>query len=741
MHTLIDELIDNWRVARHTGRTVTPEVLCRDCPELLEELRRRIAQIESRYIRVDPGHATECAEAPNTVVDEIHDTVDDGPEIEVRSVYQRLRPLPIGNLGTLLQAFDPGRQRDVLIKTVRSMSDGGGGTASDRTRVARERLRHEAGVSSRLEHPGIVPVYALGTTSAGDPFFVMRYIQGQTLDEAALVYHEKKVTLTRMERRLCFRDLMSRFVAVCKTTGYAHNRGVVHLDIKPKNIMLGKFGETVLIDWGLARTFGGSSGGETEFRRPEDPEGVMEVPYAGTPGFMSPEQASGDLRLGPASDIYSLGATLFYLLTSETAVGSQSMHREIVREKIRLGDIRKPRTIDATIPPTLDAICTKAMALNPGHRYKSAVELADDVERWLADLPTSARHESMSERLSRLTRRHATGVKTAIAALAVLLVVSCLFMIGIVKAANDATAARDLAIQRQGSLIQTVAESQAQSLAADFASCWRVLELGAESEALQKELVRINSLPVPSNEEYDAAQKWLERFASRNTGMDIRVESWLVNDKEGIQVARVRFEPTVGDSYRHRTYFHGGDSDLTKEVVARDKPHPIQQPHVSSVFASSVDGTLRICFSVPIWDRRIDETGRRVAGVLAMTVKVGDFRRQPSEESGVQLVVADLRNYSLEESQPSASGLVLNHPALPGELRVGGAVRLLPETIEEIAGVDPHDRKADLLDAYVDPKGDSGRPIVAAACPIVIEYNGNLLPTGLVAIAQDVEVR
>ena len=259
----------------------------------------------------------------------------------------------------------------------------------------------------------------------------MRFIRGDSLKEAIERFHADAALRRDPGRRsLELRKLLRRFVDVCNAIEYAHSRGVLHRDIKPGNVMVGKYGETLVVDWGLAKPLGKSEasddGGERTLM-PSSASGSAETlpgSALGTPAYMSPEQAAGDLdRLGPRSDVYSLGATLYCLLTGkppfEGDVG------EVLR-KVGRGEFPRPRQLDPGIDPALEAVCLKAMATRPEDRYPSCRALADDVERWAADEPVSVYRAPAQVRLARWARKHRTGVaigagllQTAVVVLAV----------------------------------------------------------------------------------------------------------------------------------------------------------------------------------------------------------------------------------------------------------------------------------------------------------------------------------
>jgi serine/threonine protein kinase len=332
-------------------------------------------------------------------------TIDDVKQAGLR--YRILRPHAKGGLGEVYVAEDQELHREVALKELQP-------THADNPQ-SRGRFLLEAEITGGLEHPGIVPVYGLGQYDDGRPFYAMRFIKGDNLKEAIRRFHEAdKPGRDPGERSLALRQLLRRFIDVCNAVAYAHSRGVLHRDLKPGNIMLAKYGETLIIDWGLAKPVGRdragsvSDGPDERTLRPTSGSGIAATQMGsaiGTPGYMSPEQALGNLdRLGPASDVYSLGATLYALLTGQAPF----REREVadVLEKVRNGDFPWPRQIKPAVPPALEAVCLKAMALKSEDRYGTPLELAADIEHWLADEPVSAYREPWSVRSGRWLRRH-----------------------------------------------------------------------------------------------------------------------------------------------------------------------------------------------------------------------------------------------------------------------------------------------------------------------------------------------
>ncbi len=355
------------------------------------------------------------------------------------SRFRILRLHARGGLGEVFVANDEELNREVALKEIQPQH-------AFRLEF-RSRFLMEAEITGGLEHPGIVPVYGLGSYSDGRPFYAMRFIRGNSLEDGIRRFHEKDKTKREpQERSLALRELLGRFVDVCQAVAYAHSRGVLHRDLKPGNVMLGKYGETLVVDWGLAKATGqrgeaartpelpGSSPGvstaspDTLFAaarppsdlfaeqpitpRSETGESATQMGEAvGTPAYMSPEQAAGRLdRLGPASDVYSLGATLYHLLAGRPPFEQRDLGALL--EHVKLGEFPRPGKVDRQVPPALEAICLRAMALDPTERYTGAQGLAKEIERWLADEPVNAYREPWPRRLARWRRRHRTLVTT-----------------------------------------------------------------------------------------------------------------------------------------------------------------------------------------------------------------------------------------------------------------------------------------------------------------------------------------
>ena len=333
-----------------------------------------------------------------------------------------------GGLGAVYMATDSELNREVALKEIQDHH-------ADNP-VSRGRFLLEAEITGALEHPGIVPVYGLGTYADGRPFYAMRFIKGESLRDVIRRYHDPEAGPRDLgARSLELRGLLRRFLDVCNAVAYAHSKGVLHRDLKPANIMLGRYGETLVVDWGLAKATGRS--GTDAFDEAPVPSssggGVALLTMAGsrigTLGYMSPEQAAGRLdELGPASDVYSLGATLYTLLTGTAPFEAGS---EDLDDRVARGGFAPPRQVRPEISAALEAICLKAMATDPADRYAGSRELADDLEHWLADEPVVAYldREPATARLARWGRHHSAAVAGAASVLLCGLALLAVFLV------------------------------------------------------------------------------------------------------------------------------------------------------------------------------------------------------------------------------------------------------------------------------------------------------------------------
>jgi formylglycine-generating enzyme required for sulfatase activity/tRNA A-37 threonylcarbamoyl transferase component Bud32 len=363
----------------------------------IRSVRQDLQQIADPDVQASLAHVSAARPAPDP----------DATRADLSTPAARrflvLRPHAKGGLGEVFVARDEELRREVALKEIQERH-------ADNPE-SRARFLLEAEVTGSLEHPGIVPVYGLGSYGDGRPFYAMRFVRGDNLKDAIERFHRDKAALPAGERALRLRQLLGRFVDVCQAIAYAHSRGVLHRDLKPGNVMLGKYGETLVVDWGLAKVLGQADVEVSEGLLVSSADSALTQAgrALGTPAYISPEQAAGRLDLlGPRSDVYSLGATLYCVLTGQAPFPSGDAG-EVLR-KVQRGDYPRPRALDPGIHPALEAVCRQAMALRPEDRYASPQALAEDLEKYLADEPVAAYREPLPARLARWRRRHPTLV-------------------------------------------------------------------------------------------------------------------------------------------------------------------------------------------------------------------------------------------------------------------------------------------------------------------------------------------
>ena len=316
-----------------------------------------------------------------------------------------------GGIGRVYLGFDRSIGREVAIKELLDAPDGAaaGGASPDPVRA---RFLREARITGQLEHPGVVPVHEISARPDGAPFYVMRYVHGRTLEDALGECADADAEAA-FKRRM---QLLGSLIQTCEATAYAHARGIIHRDLKPANVVLGAFGETVILDWGLARRIeeddGPAPGTRTDSPAAETGELTSVGELLGTPNYMAPEQV--DPAFGPVgkpSDVYALGTILFRLLTG--TLPYEGSGRSVLRALAGRAPSPSPKRHRRGIPPELAAICEKAMCKDPGGRFPDAAAMAAELRAFRDGRLVSIYAYTRGELLRRFVSRNRVAVIAA----------------------------------------------------------------------------------------------------------------------------------------------------------------------------------------------------------------------------------------------------------------------------------------------------------------------------------------
>ncbi len=381
-----------------------------------------------------------------------------------------------GGMGAILDARDGAIARNVAMKVMlRQASDGDA-----------SRFVQEAKITGQLEHPNIVPIYELANDERGEPYYTMKLVHGVTLREVlALLLERDGDTL----KKYPLAALLTDFQKVCDALAFAHSRRVIHRDLKPANIMLGDYGEVLVMDWGLAkrlrpsgeRAEANEDAPRDEGSRPEAEGGgaysleTLEGTVMGTPQYMSPEQARGEIEtLDPRSDIYALGTILYQLLALRPPVTGRTTS-EII-SKVSSGQVEPLGTGGGShlpgghIPDSLAAVVEKAMAFEPADRYASTEELQADLTAYQSGFATRAENAGAWKHLCLLVQRHRIAAAAIAASLLLIAGVTTLYALGLIAARENAEQARqgtELALEKAKS---AQADTEAEKRKAEIAS-------------------------------------------------------------------------------------------------------------------------------------------------------------------------------------------------------------------------------------------------------------------------------
>ena len=316
--------------------------------------------------------------------------------------YEIRDRLGSGGMGIVSSAFDRQLRREVAVKVLRTELQG--------QTLLREQFTEEAVILAGLDHPGAVPVYEAGSLADGTPFCAMKRVRGVTLRDVLFAR-----TADSLSSREDLAHLVDVFERVCQTVAAAHDRGIVHRDLKPDNVMVDDLGAVYVMDWGLAYSVH-STGDRSHVSAPAPGE------IAGTPSYMSPEQARGRAQeIGPRSDVFALGTILYEILTGKNPF-REGTGQEALKAVQELDPPPAVR-VNPRAGRSLSAVCRKAMSKDPGKRYATAREVADEIRRYREFRPVAAAPPSLAEKVANWARRRPAVAASLVTLLAVFLLV------------------------------------------------------------------------------------------------------------------------------------------------------------------------------------------------------------------------------------------------------------------------------------------------------------------------------
>ena len=408
------------------------------------------------------------ATVPLTVALQEEQRLDSVPGVsEVPGRYTLRSEHARGGMGRVLLVHDEHMGRDIALKELLpELLEGSGADKETPVRKSMPimaRFLQEALITGQLEHPAIVPVYELGNRANGTIYYTMKLVRGQSLSQALRAVED-------LPQRL---ELLPHFVDLCNAIAYAHSRNVIHRDIKPGNVMVGEFGETVVLDWGLAKvrdredvhadeltdTFHALNLGEqVDFAKTRYGQAL------GTPAYMPPEQAKGAIdEVDERSDVYSLGAVLYELLTGQPPHQADSI-REILRRVVETSP-EPPESLDKRVPAELSAICMRALAPEPGDRYQSARDIATEIERFRSGAMVAAYSYSLREVVGRFVRKHKIALSGAAAVFATIVISVTAFVLFLQQSNRELEASlqRESEMREEAENAKEVAQEQTEA--------------------------------------------------------------------------------------------------------------------------------------------------------------------------------------------------------------------------------------------------------------------------------------
>jgi eukaryotic-like serine/threonine-protein kinase len=563
--------------------------------------------------------------------------------------YQQVSEHARGGLGRIVRAVDRRLGRTVAVKEL---------LRQDQWHEAR--FMREALITARLEHPGIVPVHEAGRWPNGAPYYVMKLVEGRTLKE---LFVAKQTLRDRL-------GLLEHVIAIADAVGYAHSEGVIHRDLKPSNVIVGEFGETIVVDWGLAR----------DTRRTDIPEPAAELlvtaqgsgvstisgKVVGTPAYMAPEQARGEI-VDERADVYAIGAVLYELLAGKAP--HADITPQAVLDRVIAGPPAPLAQVADDAPDELADIVAKAMARVPADRYVNATALAEDLRRYQTGKLVSAHTYTAWQLVRKKLAQHRGVVVVAIA--------SAIALAGVgVESFRSVVAERDIArVERE-----------------------RAEDARSNAEERKRELVLVQA-ETSLRKDPTAALAWLKIHP--------------VTDTDRTHVVDVMDEALALGAARH--VFRPGDWVFDVAFA----------PDGKTLFAAVRDGKLR---AYDVASGKVSDLGKGMGPIEAVAVSpdgstlvtgggLGDVIAWPLRDGGAKKVLAERgRPVTGVTFHPDGKRVVIDRDGVAEILALDGVVtKLGPESIvrSAVASADWSRRIGKIAPNQVAVLGETGTRLVA----------------------------